>query len=76
MSNDGIIRLNVTFEFDATRARFDKELFVILQVWDEIRQEYIRVTPSDSGIPGDLTRPGEGYRGSVIKVVPKLDSDK
>lgn len=70
MSNDGVVRLRVVVEFDAVRARFDDELFIVLQVWDEIRHEYIQVCPvKELESQVDLSRPGEGFRDFWVELV-------
>lgn len=68
MSKNGVVKFRLIVDFDAIRARFDKEMFINLAVWDEIRGEYIRVTPDEFGNLSDLTRPGEGFRELRIEL--------
>lgn len=73
MSNEGVVRFKLIFEFDALRARFGDQIFATLQVWDEIRGENILVTPTED-FDSDLTRPGEGFRKYKIKIVDSNDT--
>jgi hypothetical protein len=68
VSNDGIVNLRLIVDVDVLRARFDERMHINLEVWDEIREEFIQVYPDSEQTPSDLTRPGEGCRGFRVEI--------
>lgn len=68
VSVKGVENFQVTFDFDAVRARFDKKMVLSLRVWDEIRHGLINITDDGPGCPSDLNRPGEKLVSTKVEL--------